>query len=304
MRRGVWIVRRARLRVESFPRFGEPVTLRTFCSGLGRFSAERRTTIRGATAAVDAVALWVWIDAETRARAVPASGSSSSTRRAPPAAARRSGCATPSRRRTASDGRGRFRAADIDVAGHVNNSHYWAPLEEQLAGAEPDAVDVEIEHREPASAGGVVVAACATRALAMDRRPRRGRGYATSAVQLSPAARPAAGHSDGGRPGGGPSQAGRAGSSASSAAFSGARSWAATVRRATAITRLRLRCSSGSAHRLQVVARRLDQDHAGAAARAASSPRCRAGGPRRAEHERAPFERVQARGSGAARRSG
>ena len=68
---GVWIVRRARMRVESFPRFGEPVTLRTHCSGLGRFSAERRTTIRGATAAVDAVASWVWIDERRAPGEVP-----------------------------------------------------------------------------------------------------------------------------------------------------------------------------------------------------------------------------------------
>jgi acyl-CoA thioesterase FadM len=62
---GAWVVRRQRLVVESFPRFGEPVTMRTFCSGLGRFAAERRTSIRGATARVEAVALWIWLDVET-----------------------------------------------------------------------------------------------------------------------------------------------------------------------------------------------------------------------------------------------
>ena len=45
--RGAWIVRRTRIRVERFPRFGEELTLRTFCSGIGRFSAERRTSIKG-----------------------------------------------------------------------------------------------------------------------------------------------------------------------------------------------------------------------------------------------------------------
>jgi acyl-ACP thioesterase len=66
---GLWVVRRSRLRVDSFPRFGESVTLSTFCSGLGRFSAERRTSIRGGPAVVEAVALWVWLDAETLRRA-------------------------------------------------------------------------------------------------------------------------------------------------------------------------------------------------------------------------------------------
>jgi hypothetical protein len=51
----------------------------------------------------------------------------------------------------------RFRATDLDVAGHVNNSHYWAPLEERYAEAEPEAIDAEIEHREPALAGTAYV---------------------------------------------------------------------------------------------------------------------------------------------------
>src|SRR5262245_8914364 len=59
---GAWIVRRMRIRVDRFPRFGEPAVLRTFCSGFGRFSAERRTSIRARTGVVDAVSLWVWID--------------------------------------------------------------------------------------------------------------------------------------------------------------------------------------------------------------------------------------------------
>ena len=45
--RGAWIVRRTRIRVERFPRFAERLTVRTFCSGIGRFSAERRTSISG-----------------------------------------------------------------------------------------------------------------------------------------------------------------------------------------------------------------------------------------------------------------
>jgi acyl-ACP thioesterase len=149
---GVWIVRRLRLRVESFPRFGELATLRTFCSGLGRFSAERRTAISAASAAVEAVALWVWIDESGRPARFPARFTdlyreSAGERGAPvrlrhpepPADAERAPWA--------------FRAADVDVAGHVNNSHYWEPLEERLAGADPDRLDAEIEHREPAQAG-------------------------------------------------------------------------------------------------------------------------------------------------------
>jgi acyl-ACP thioesterase len=151
--RGIWVVRRSRIRVEAFPRFGQPVTLRTWCSGIGRFSAERRTTVTGSDARVEAVALWIWIDAESlRPRRFPAEfvdvyRESAGGRDAPvrlrhpdpPDDARRSSW--------------RFRAADIDVAGHVNNTSYLAPIEEDLAGEDPPRLDLEIEYREPAHAG-------------------------------------------------------------------------------------------------------------------------------------------------------
>jgi hypothetical protein len=44
----------------------------------------------------------------------------------------------------------RFRAADLDLADHVNNAVYWEALEEDLDQAEP--FDGEIEHRAPADA--------------------------------------------------------------------------------------------------------------------------------------------------------
>jgi acyl-ACP thioesterase len=46
----------------------------------------------------------------------------------------------------------------MDPAGHINNSHYWTPLEEELAGGEePDSIDVEIEYRDPAMPGEAVL---------------------------------------------------------------------------------------------------------------------------------------------------
>jgi acyl-ACP thioesterase len=156
--RGAWIVRRARMRVESFPRFGEELTLRTFCSGIGRFSAERRTSISGETAAVETVSLWVCLDPERgRPMRFPddfiavyeesAAGRDANVRLRhadPPADAERSPW--------------RFRAVEMDQAGHINNSHYWTPLEEELAGGpEPESIDVEIEYRDPATPGEVEV---------------------------------------------------------------------------------------------------------------------------------------------------
>jgi acyl-ACP thioesterase len=154
--RGAWIVRRTRIRVESFPRFSQDLAVRTFCSGIGRFSAERRTTIRGDQALVETVALWVCLDPEagrpmrfdTDFLAVyegSAAGRDANVRLRhpdPPGDAERSAWT--------------FRASEMDPAGHINNSHYWTPLEEQLAAAdEPDSIDVEIEYRDPAMPGEV-----------------------------------------------------------------------------------------------------------------------------------------------------
>jgi acyl-ACP thioesterase len=155
--RGAWVVRRSRLEVARFPAFGEALALETWCSGLGRMWAERRTTVRGdAGASIDAVALWVHVEPESgRPRALDADqlaiwGPSADGRRVrarlrhpnpPPEGA----AATP----------WRFRAADLDVAGHVNNAAYWTVLEEAVTPA--DGTVAEIEHRDEALAGDAVV---------------------------------------------------------------------------------------------------------------------------------------------------
>jgi acyl-ACP thioesterase len=153
--RGAWIVRRTRMRVSSFPRFGDDLVIRTFCSGIGRFSAERRTSIEGGSASVETVSLWVCLDPERgRPMRFPpdfiaayeesAGGRDANVRLRhpdPPADGERSAW--------------HFRAAEMDPAGHINNSHYWTPLEEELAGSEPRSIDVEIEYRDPAMPGEV-----------------------------------------------------------------------------------------------------------------------------------------------------
>jgi acyl-ACP thioesterase len=156
--RGAWIVRRTRIRVEAFPRFGDELHLRTFCSGIARFSAERRTSIRGEQAQVETVARWVCLDPERgRPMRFPpdfistyeesAQGRDANVRRRhpdAPADAERSAWS--------------FRASEMDPAGHINNSHYWTPLEEELAeGPAPERIDAEIEFRDPAMPGEVAV---------------------------------------------------------------------------------------------------------------------------------------------------
>ena len=54
----------------------------------------------------------------------------------------------------------RFRATECDLVGHINNTAYLQPLEEELlAGGDGDieSIDVEIEYRSPAQPGDKLV---------------------------------------------------------------------------------------------------------------------------------------------------
>jgi acyl-ACP thioesterase len=157
----VWVVRRTRIRVDRFPRFGEWFELKTFCSGVGRAWAERRTSIalgqdwaRGARPAVEAVSLWVHLDAANRrpfpmtAKELDVYGEAANGRRVT-ARLRHPGPAQTDNAR-----RWTFRATDCDLAGHVNNAAYWEPLEEELfGGSDPQRFDAETEFRTPAQPG-------------------------------------------------------------------------------------------------------------------------------------------------------
>jgi acyl-ACP thioesterase len=155
----VWVVRRTRIRVNRWPRFAERFELTTFCSGLGRMWAERRTDIRRPGVGVpdvEAVSLWVHLDPERRLpfplteAEVSAYAGSEAPRRV---TARLRHPLPP-----ASPGTGSawtFRATESDLADHVNNAAYWQPLEEELLGrdVDPGPVDIELEYRAPAQPG-------------------------------------------------------------------------------------------------------------------------------------------------------
>jgi acyl-ACP thioesterase len=152
----VWVVRRTRMCVNRFPRFGEHLTVRTFCSGLGKMWAERRTIVSSDVSGegdVEAVSLWVHLDPVSR-RPIPLTDEEITTYGGA-AASRR--ITARLRHRAAESLQGRrwtFRAVDCDIAAHVNNAVYWQPLEEELlSGPEPGRIDVEIEFRSPAQPG-------------------------------------------------------------------------------------------------------------------------------------------------------
>jgi acyl-ACP thioesterase len=153
-RRAAWVVRRTRMRVERFPRFGERLALATFCSGLGRMWAERRTTISGGE--VEVVSLWVHLDplsgrpTRITEEEIAMWGESTAGRKV---TAR---LHHPNPEGTEDSFPWRFRATECDLAEHVNNAAYLQPLEEELlavGGGELEAIDVEIEYRTPAQPG-------------------------------------------------------------------------------------------------------------------------------------------------------
>jgi acyl-ACP thioesterase len=134
---GVWIVRRLHMRVERWPRFGDALEVATFCSGTGRLWAERRSTVNGdGGALIEAV-----YGAAAAGRRVGARLAHPGE--PPPGAASRPW---------------RFRAADLDLADHVNNAVYWQAIEEELVAAEPGGgLVAEIEHRAPGDPGAATV---------------------------------------------------------------------------------------------------------------------------------------------------
>jgi acyl-ACP thioesterase len=156
----VWVVRRTRISVARFPRFGERFSLKTFCSGFGRAWAERRTSITSphqADAGVEAVSLWVHLDPASRRPApltleeIQIYGEAAAGRKVTARLRHQSPDGTTEARRWT------FRATECDVAGHVNNAAYWTVVEEDVTLEVATPVVAEVEHRGAARAGDALV---------------------------------------------------------------------------------------------------------------------------------------------------
>jgi acyl-ACP thioesterase len=164
----VWVLRRHRIRVTRFPRFGERCAVYTFCSAIGRMWAQRRTTVtleradgaRGEPL-VEALALWVHLDPSRRLPSpltgaeLEVYGSSAGDRKA------RAHLRHPRPAEIEEERPWRFHRSDADIADHVNNAAYWEPLEEELLGASQELaqVDAELEFRAPAQPGPIRILA-------------------------------------------------------------------------------------------------------------------------------------------------
>jgi acyl-ACP thioesterase len=152
-----WLLRRSALKLREFPRLGDTVKLRTFCSALGPRWAERTTILSsGDRDLIQATALWVAVRQGTGAP-VPlgpdfqkvygpsAQGRKVSVRLSHPGPGA-DGLAGTSRPWP-------LRSVDFDAAGHVNNTVHWAAVEDALAGAEWLPTGAEIEYPRPVQPG-------------------------------------------------------------------------------------------------------------------------------------------------------
>lgn len=155
---GAWVLRRMALRIGDLPRFRDEVRLATFCSGTGGRWAERRTTVHvGDRVAVEAVALWVYVDAAGR----PAPLEDWFFQHYATAANDRKVSGRLQHGRPPEDAERRpwlLRRADFDVLAHVNNAASWQAVEEELARVASGrrSVGAEIEYRAAIDAGDQV----------------------------------------------------------------------------------------------------------------------------------------------------
>lgn len=156
---GWWIVRRTVVEVHAFPRYLEELRLATWCSGVGSHYAERRAQLVGEHGGrVEAASLWVHVERRTGRPA-----------RVPAGFLECYGEAAAERRVTARLEHGdppedlelhpwAVRATDFDRWRHVNNSHYWAMVEEALAGDPLVSAPLRatVEHRTAIERGDAV----------------------------------------------------------------------------------------------------------------------------------------------------
>jgi acyl-ACP thioesterase len=145
-----WLLRRCALAVQGYPRRGDEVRLRTFCSATGPRWAERTSTVSGPGGdLIQSRAVWVAVDPATgRPRPLgprfthvygeSAAGRAVSARLSHPA---------PDGGSAGRDWA--LRASDFDLAGHVNNSIHWAAVEDVLAGLDWLPSSAGIEYHRP-----------------------------------------------------------------------------------------------------------------------------------------------------------
>ena len=130
-----WLVRRTMIRVVRPCVLNQRLRLVTFCTGVGRSWAERRTTIDdGNGAAVEAVSLWVQIDVTTGRPTRLGEGFFDRYGEAAAGRSVSSKLQLPGPPEGAERRPWQFRTTDLDPFRHVNNAAQWAAPEALLVG--------------------------------------------------------------------------------------------------------------------------------------------------------------------------
>lgn len=166
-----WLLRRCAATVHGYPRLGDRLVLRTFCSATGSRWAQRTTTVAGPGGPlIQAVAIWTAVDLATglscplgeeffRFYGAATEGRTVSARLSLPRPDADTGpdagngatAGTGPDAGTVPDG-GRdwpLRSADLDTAGHVNNAIHWAAAEDVLARLDWLPAVAELEYHRP-----------------------------------------------------------------------------------------------------------------------------------------------------------
>ena len=154
---GVWVVRRTHIRFKGAPRYQDRIAVSTFCAGVGRAWAQRRTTLESPNGRVEVSSLWVQTDPMSRS---PKSLSSNFHQIFGPSARGRS---TGARLEIAEGQEYEtfawpLRVTDIDVLGHLNNAAYFEALEQIAHRNDCVRADVAVvfalaEYREGVNSG-------------------------------------------------------------------------------------------------------------------------------------------------------
>jgi acyl-ACP thioesterase len=205
-----WVARRTVIRVDRFPSYLDMVTLSTWCSGLGPRWAERRYEVFADEngGRIEAATLWVHIDMATM-KPVPvpdgfaeqfgaAAGGRTVKARlhlplrppesSPPESSQpESSRSDPAERTRIVTSTWPLRFVDFDVLGHVNNSVYWAIVEEQLAARRElrAPLTITLEHHAGIDPGDAVSITTSSHATGFDVWVTTGDGRVTAVVSAT-----------------------------------------------------------------------------------------------------------------------
>jgi acyl-ACP thioesterase len=169
-----WLVRRTMIDTIRPAMLGETVKVATWCTGIGRSWAERRSQITGDRGAlIDAVSLWVQIDVATGRPArissdfLDAYQATAGTR----AVSARLHLGLPDGDQPVERINWKIRRTDVDPFGHVNNAATWAYLEECAALDDDECSRIgraEMEYLQPVEHGRATKAVLRRSASTLD----------------------------------------------------------------------------------------------------------------------------------------